>query len=600
MNKRQKIVQQQFLNNEEEVIERLKDVYTKSLKEIEKKSKALQIKIDNLDDLIDNMADGKEKVRLKSMQQSKIYQKQYQDALKKQIESILDTMHVEEFETISEYLEKCYEEGFLGTMYDLQGQGIPLCFPIDQEAIVRAVQTDSKISQGLYTRLGEDISELKKKITATVSRGISTGMTFQQMAQQLRNETNIGYNNAVRITRTEGHRIQVQSTMDACYKAKDKGANIVKQWDATLDMRTRDSHAQVDGEVRELDEKFSNGLRFPSDPHGVAAEVVNCRCALLQRARWALDDDELETLKERAEFFELDKNDSFEDFKKKYLDAANSHSIGNMTKPKRPRQRDFSNEDDYENAKQRYRQERKIYEEQFDEIIQGALNEKPVFQTKDQVIEWTKKNGIAIDDEVLDVVDLRSFNEVKRTLEEMFEKYPQVKSYQFEDFDGTLHKTVYKIGLTDDGLLSANGGFNFNKRIFADYEQGLREGLEQIAEGWFVRGDGSFSGLVRHEYGHNVQAYIESNIGKKYHHSVDDWRQNFNTFDEWKKAEKAYWEEYNLYEKELVSLAKLKGASEYSQTNTWELFAEGFAEYTSGGKTEFGKAFGEFLERWYK
>ena len=321
MNKRQKIVQQQFLNNEEEVIKRLKKVYSQSLREIEKKSQALQIKIDSLEDLIDNTPDGKSKVILKSMQQSKIYQKQYQDALKKQIASILDTMHVEEFETISEYLEKCYEEGFLGTMYDLQGQGIPLCFPIDQEAIVRAVQTDSKISQGLYTRLGEDISELKKKITATVSRGISTGMTFQQMAQQLRNETNIGYNNAVRITRTEGHRIQVQSTMDACYKAKDKGANIVKQWDATLDMRTRDSHAQVDGEVRELDEKFSNGLRFPADPHGVAAEVVNCRCALLQRAKWALDEDELETLKQRAEYYGIDKTNSFDDFKQKYLNA---------------------------------------------------------------------------------------------------------------------------------------------------------------------------------------------------------------------------------------------------------------------------------------
>ena len=321
MNKRQKIVQQQFLNNEEEVIRRLKKVYSQSLNEIGKKSQALQIKIDNLDGLIDNAEDGKTKAILKSMQQSKIYQKQYQDALKKQIESILDTMHVEEFQTISEYLEKCYEDGFVGTMYDLQGQGIPLIFPIDQEAIVRAVQTDSKISQGLYTRLGEDVSELKKKITSTVSRGISTGMTFQQMAQQLRNESNIGYNNAVRITRTEGHRIQVQSTMDACYKAKDKGAKIVKQWDSSLDMRTRDSHVQVDGEIRELDEKFSNGLRFPADPHGAASEVVNCRCALLQRAKWALDEDELNTLKERAEYYGIDKTDSFDDFKTKYLNA---------------------------------------------------------------------------------------------------------------------------------------------------------------------------------------------------------------------------------------------------------------------------------------
>ncbi len=322
MNRRQKIVQEQFLNNEEAVIKRLKQVYNQSLKDIEAKAKALQDDINRLDTLVKLEEDEGEKARLLSMQQSKVYQKQYQDALKKQVGSILDNMQVEEFRTVSEYLQKCYEDGFIGTMYDLQGQGIPLCFPLDQEAMVRAVQLDSKISEGLYSRLGEDVALLKKKITAQVSRGISTGMSFQQVAQQLAGYTNIGYNNAVRIARTEGHRIQVQSAMDACYKAKDKGADVVKQWDSTLDGRTRESHQAVDGEIRELDEEFSNGLMFPGDPSGGAAEVVNCRCALLQRARWALDEDELQTLKDRAEYFGLDKAESFADFKSKYIASA--------------------------------------------------------------------------------------------------------------------------------------------------------------------------------------------------------------------------------------------------------------------------------------
>ena len=322
MNKRQKLVQQQFLNNEQAVIKRLKSVYNQSLKDIEKKSQAMQDDINRLQGLISTETDADEKARLQSMQQSKIYQKQYQDALKKQVGSILDNMQVEEFKTISEYLTKCYEDGFIGTMFDLQGQGIPLCFPLDQEAMVRAVQLDSKISKGLYTRLGEDIAVLKKKIAAQVSRGISTDMSYQQMAKQLAGYTNIGYNNAVRITRTEGHRVAIQSGMDACHKAKEKGADVVKQWDASLDDRTRESHAAVDGEIRELDEPFSNGLQHPSDPAGAAAEVINCRCALLQRARWALDEGELAVLKDRAAYFGLDKAEQFEDYKKKYLKAA--------------------------------------------------------------------------------------------------------------------------------------------------------------------------------------------------------------------------------------------------------------------------------------
>lgn len=334
MNKRQKIVQEAFLDNEEAVIKRLKQVYNQSLKDITAKAKALQDQINTLDALEGMTSDPAELAKLKSMKQAKVYQKGYQDALKKQVNSILDNMQVEEFKTVSEYLNKCYEEGFLGTMYDLQGQGIPLCFPMDQESMVRAVQLDSKIKKGLYERLGEDVSLLKKKITAQVSRGISTGMSFQQVAQQLAAHTNIGYNNAVRIARTEGHRIQVQSGMDACYKAKEKGADVVKQWDSTLDGATRPSHQKVDGEIKELDEKFSNGLMFPGDPAGGASEVVNCRCALLQRARWALDKAELETLKERAEYFGIDKNDSFEDFKKKYLNAVEKSVIRSTIKDK--------------------------------------------------------------------------------------------------------------------------------------------------------------------------------------------------------------------------------------------------------------------------
>lgn len=340
MNKHQKLVQQQFINDEEAVIKRLKQVYGQSLKDITGKMTNLDKSIAQLqkiyasvgDDELGDLASAffskkphitpdEAKETLQSMIQSKVYQKNYQAALRKQVNEIYLNVYFEEYKTVSEYIEKCYENGFIGTMYDLHGQGIPLVFPLDQEAMVRAVQLDSKISKGLYTHLGENVALLKNKITAQVSRGIATGMSFKQVAQQLAGITNIGFNNAVRIARTEGHRIQVQSSMDACYKAKEKGANVVKQWDASLDARTRESHAKVDGEIRELDEKFSNGLRFPGDPHGKAGEVINCRCALLQRAKWALDDDELETLKKRAEYFGLDKTDNFDDFKNKYLKA---------------------------------------------------------------------------------------------------------------------------------------------------------------------------------------------------------------------------------------------------------------------------------------
>lgn len=322
MNRRQKLVQQQFLNNEQTVIKRLEYTYDKALGQINEKIRNLEFKIGDLTEEYDWMdPDDPARAKVKSMIQSKIYQKKYQEALQGQIEGILNQMQTKQFLTVSDYLGGCYEDGFVGSLFDLHGQGIPLTVPINQEAMVRAVQLESKISQGLYTRLGEDVGVLKKKITAQVSRAIVTGASYADTAKRLAGETRVGYNNAVRITRTEGHRIQTTAAMDAMEQAKERGADVLKQWDATLDGRTRESHQAVDGQIREMKEPFGNGLMYPGDPSGGAAEVVNCRCALLQRARWALDDDELETLKKRAEFYGLDKATEFDDFKKKYLKA---------------------------------------------------------------------------------------------------------------------------------------------------------------------------------------------------------------------------------------------------------------------------------------
>lgn len=325
MNSRQKLVQQQFLNDEKAVIKRLNKVYNKSLKDIEDKIKNLTFTIGKLQQEYDWMdVNDPDRAKVKSMIQSKIYQKNYQEQLQKQVDGILKQMQTSQFATVSEYLDSCYTDGFIGTIFDAHGQGVPIMVPIDQEAMVRAVQLESKISKGLYTRLGKDVDMLRRRITSEVSRGISSGMTFKQVAKQLENQSRIGYNRAIRIARTEGHRIQCTATMDAMESAKGHGADVLKQWDAALDNRTRDSHAMVDGEIREIDKKFSNGLMFPGDPNGRPEEVINCRCALLQRARWGLDEDELQVLKDKANYFGLDKTEEFNDFKKKYLRSINT------------------------------------------------------------------------------------------------------------------------------------------------------------------------------------------------------------------------------------------------------------------------------------
>lgn len=324
MNKWEKEVQRSLLDSEEAAITELEKQYKKALKDINEKVKLFDSDIKLLQEAInaDGLDDAAREVLI-SQQRSKVYQKQYQQALQGQVSGILDNLHGTEYATIDKYLKECYTNGYVGTMYDIAKQGVPVIMPIDQAAVVKAVLTDSKVSKGLYNALGVNVKKLKKTITQEVSRGIATGLSYSDIARNISNAAKAPLSRAKTIARTEGHRIQVTSTADAQQAAKAKGADVVKQWDAALDGKTRDSHRRVDGEIRELDEKFSNGLMQPGDSAGGAAEVVNCRCALLTRARWALDEDELKTLEDRAKYFGLDKTENFDDFKEKYLEAAN-------------------------------------------------------------------------------------------------------------------------------------------------------------------------------------------------------------------------------------------------------------------------------------
>lgn len=323
MNKWEIEVQKSLLDSEAAAIKELEKQYAKVLEDITERVKLFQTDIDLLDQaLSQDGLDETTRAMLRSQKRSKIYQQNYQRALQGQIGGILDKMHGDNYATIDKYLNGCYETGYIGVMYDIAGQGVPLVAPIDQAAAVKAVLTDSKVSNGLYAALGVDVRKLKKSITQEISRGIASSLPYSDIARNISSVSKAPLSRAKTIARTEGHRIQQTSARDAQYVAKKKGADVVKQWDSTLDGRTRDSHARVDGEIRELDEKFSNGLMFPGDPDGGAAEVVNCRCTSNTRARWALDDAELQTLKERAEYFGLDKTGNFEEFKQKYLKSA--------------------------------------------------------------------------------------------------------------------------------------------------------------------------------------------------------------------------------------------------------------------------------------
>ena len=120
------------------------------------------------------------------------------------------------------------------------------------------------------------------KIRLVINDGLRHGRSIPDIANNLERVTNMDLRSAYRAARTACTNAENQGKLEAMYVLRDEfGVDVKKQWYATFDDRTRTSHRIVHGEIRELEEPFSNGLQYPGDPNGDPGEVWNCRCTLI-------------------------------------------------------------------------------------------------------------------------------------------------------------------------------------------------------------------------------------------------------------------------------------------------------------------------------
>lgn len=129
---------------------------------------------------------------------------------------------------------------------------------------------------------GIDLAYGKSQISACVMSSILQGKSIKGIADDLQKRIpTMERNSAIRTARTAVTGAQNAGRMDSYAAAAKMGIKLKKEWLATLDGRTRHSHAMLDGEQIAQDKKFSNGCRFPGDPQGPAWEIYNCRCTLI-------------------------------------------------------------------------------------------------------------------------------------------------------------------------------------------------------------------------------------------------------------------------------------------------------------------------------
>jgi len=135
--------------------------------------------------------------------------------------------------------------------------------------------SNPKVIEFVETKEGDLIKSIsnttKEALRATLKEGIEAGESIPKLAKRVSEvyEDAKGYR-ATLIARTE------------CITAHNNGAlngyrqsEVVekKSWLTAGDERVRPEHAAMDGETVGLDEAFSNGLMYPSEP--------NCRCTII-------------------------------------------------------------------------------------------------------------------------------------------------------------------------------------------------------------------------------------------------------------------------------------------------------------------------------
>lgn len=119
-------------------------------------------------------------------------------------------------------------------------------------------------------------------VSKTITSGLIQGQSFPKMARAMSDAIGRTYRDALRIARTEGMRAYTLGTQRAFERAQDQGVDAREVWIASLDDRTRESHAHLDGKAKdqEKDGWYVSGLGYVAGPRlsGSAAFDINCRC----------------------------------------------------------------------------------------------------------------------------------------------------------------------------------------------------------------------------------------------------------------------------------------------------------------------------------
>lgn len=118
------------------------------------------------------------------------------------------------------------------------------------------------------------------------------GGSIDDIRSAIQDAVQVAEGRAVTIARTEVVSASNAGSIEGA-RALGDSAPTFKEWLATADERTREAHAEADGQVVALDDPFDvdgEELDAPGDPAGSPENVINCRCTVVYTDQPPADD----------------------------------------------------------------------------------------------------------------------------------------------------------------------------------------------------------------------------------------------------------------------------------------------------------------------
>lgn len=155
----------------------------------------------------------------------------------------------------------------------------------DKKTVENLVRNKPELLPPRRIKVKKDRAWNQGIIANCVTQGIIQGESIDKIAKRIARDTASKDMKAMRrYARTAVGSAQNMGRLEMLQRASAMGIHVQKQWIATLDSRTRDSHRKLDGETVEINQMFHgeiSKLRCPHDPNADPAEVYNCRCTMI-------------------------------------------------------------------------------------------------------------------------------------------------------------------------------------------------------------------------------------------------------------------------------------------------------------------------------